>query len=255
MNNYSEIANEARKTVLRLIFKAQSSHLGSNFSVIDLMTVLFEHIDLSRDKVILSAGWKAASLYYFLYRKGKITEEELNSYCMDGSKFIGLTEPIIPEIPFSGGSMGMGLPAGVGFALAKKMNKEEGKIYVIMSDGEQAIGTTHEAALIAAHHKLDNLVVIVDNNKFQAMGETRNVLNIEPLDHKWKAYGWSVQGVNGHNYDAIEKVLKRAWQKRPEVIIADTVKGKGVPFLEGDNVWHYKAPSEDEYNKALQCLK
>ncbi|MDO8663590.1 MAG: 1-deoxy-D-xylulose-5-phosphate synthase N-terminal domain-containing protein, partial [Candidatus Wildermuthbacteria bacterium] len=155
--NYKEIAKQARIKVLDLIYRAQVSHIGSNFSCIDLLTVIFENADLDKDKIILSKGWVAASLYYFLWRKGRITKEELDSFCRPGSKFIGLAEPIIPEIPAAGGSMGFGLPFGVGFALAKKLKKENGKVFVLMSDGEMQIGTTWESALIGAHHKLDNL--------------------------------------------------------------------------------------------------
>ncbi|KKQ75768.1 MAG: hypothetical protein US98_C0060G0006 [Parcubacteria group bacterium GW2011_GWC1_38_6] len=133
--NYKKISTEARKKSLEVIYKAQTSHIGSNFSCIDLLAVIFEKINLDKDKIILSKGWAAASLYYFLWKKGRITEDELNSYCQPGSKFIGLAEPVIPEIPAAGGSMGFGLPFGVGFALAKKFNKEEEKIYVLMSDG------------------------------------------------------------------------------------------------------------------------
>ncbi|MFH1894699.1 MAG: 1-deoxy-D-xylulose-5-phosphate synthase N-terminal domain-containing protein, partial [Patescibacteria group bacterium] len=161
IENYKKIAQETRKKVLELIYKVQASHIGSNFSCIDLLTVLFEKADLDKDKIILSKGWAAASLYYFLWKKGRISKEELNSFCMPGSKFIGLAEPVIPEIPAAGGSMGFGLPFGVGFALAKKIKKEEGKTFVLMSDGEMDCGTTWESALIAAHHRSDNLVVIV----------------------------------------------------------------------------------------------
>src|SRR3990167_10249553 len=190
MNDYEETAKKSRIKCLELVYKAQTSHIGSLFSCADIMAVLFEKIDLRNDKFVLSAGWKACMLYYHLWRKRKITNEELNSYCQPGSKFIGLTEPIIPEILFSGGSMGMGLPAAVGFALAKKLKKEEGKVYVIMSDGELAVGTTWESALIASHHQLDNLVVICDYNGWQAMGKTNEILNIEPLIDKWRAFGW-----------------------------------------------------------------
>jgi len=251
---YREIAREARKTVLRLIYKAQTSHIGSNFSAIEIMTVLFDKIDLKKDKFILSKGWAAASLYYFLWRKGRITKEELDSYCQPGSKFIGLAEPIIPEIPASGGSMGFGLPFGVGFALAKKLKKEKGKVFVLMSDGEMQTGSTWESSLIAAHHKLDNLVVIVDFNGLQAMGKVKEILNIEPLKEKWEAFGWEVREIDGHNFEEIEKSLTLP-SERPVVIIAKTIKGKGVSFMEGDNIWHYKAPSEEEYQKALKELE
>ena len=178
MVDYSQIVKDARKKVLQLIYEAQTSHIGSNFSCIDILTALFEKIDLDKDKFVLSKGWAAASLYYFLWRKGRITEDELNSYCKEGSKFIGLSEAIIPEIPFSAGSMGLGLPAAVGFALSKKLNGEDGKIYVLMSDGELQCGTTWESALIAAQHKLNNLVVIIDANSFQAMGKIDEILKI-----------------------------------------------------------------------------
>ncbi|HNR81707.1 MAG TPA: 1-deoxy-D-xylulose-5-phosphate synthase N-terminal domain-containing protein, partial [Candidatus Pacearchaeota archaeon] len=168
--DYKKIANDARIRVLEMIYKAQTSHIGSNYSCIDLLAVIFEKADLNKDKVVLSKGWAAASLYYFLKEKGRITETDLESYCQTGSKFIGLAEPIIPDIPAAGGSMGFGLPFGVGFALAKKTKKEAGKIFVLMSDGEMQIGTTWESALIAAHHKLDNLLVFVDVNGLQAMG-------------------------------------------------------------------------------------
>jgi len=252
--NYKKIANDARKTVLRLIYNAQTSHIGSNFSCIDLLTVLFEKIDLDKEKAILSKGWAAASLYYFLWRKGRITEKELNSYCQPGSKFIGLAEPIIPEIPASGGSMGFGLPFGVGFALAEKIKKEKGKAFVLMSDGEMDCGTTWESALIASHHKLDNLLVFVDFNGLQAMGKVKEILNVEPLKEKWQAFGWEAREIDGHNFEEIENSLISPSSGKPVVIIARTIKGKGVSFMENNNIWHYKAPSENEYNKALKEL-
>jgi len=257
MESYKEIARQSRIKCLELIFKAQTSHIGSLMSCADIMAVLFEKIDLNKDKFVLSAGWKACLLYFHLWRKGRITEEELNSYCQPGSKFIGLAEPIIPEIPAAGGSMGFGLPFGVGFALSKKIKKEEGKIYVLMSDGEMDCGTTWESVLIAAHHKLDNLVVIVDFNGLQAMGRVKDILNIEPLKDKWQAFGWEVREIDGHNFKEIEKALAESAPEegKPRVIIARTIKGKGVSFMEGNNLYHYKAPSDEEYQKALKELE
>jgi transketolase len=255
--DYKKISLAARKKVLELIYKAQTSHIGSNFSCLDLLTVIFEKADLNKDRVILSKGWAAASLYYFLWKKGKITEEELDSYCQPGSKFIGLAEPIIPEIPAAGGSMGFGLPFGIGFALAKKIKREGGKIFVLMSDGEMDCGTTWESALIGAQQKLDNLVVIVDFNGLQAMGKVEEILNIEPLKEKWRAFGWGIREINGHNFEEIEKALVDLPfdKEEPTVVIARTIKGKGASFMEGDNLWHYKAPSEEEYRKALKELE
>jgi transketolase len=221
------------------------------------LTVIFEKSDLDKDRIILSKGWAAASLYYFLWRKGRITKEELDSYCQPGSKFIGLAEPIIPEIPAAGGSMGFGLPFGVGFALAKKLKKEKGKVYVLMSDGEMDCGTTWESVLIASHHKLDNLFVMIDFNELQAMGKVKEILNIEPLKDKWQAFGWEVREINGHNFEEIEKafISPPLHKEKPMIVIAKTIKGKGVSFMEGKNLYHYKAPSDEEYQEALKELK
>ena len=219
------------------------------------LSVLFEKIDLDKDRFILSAGWKAASLYYFLWKKGRITEEQLNSYCQDGSPFIGLAEPMHPDIPVAGGSMGLGLPMAVGLALAKKIKKEEGKIYVLMSDGEMDIGTTWESASIARQNKLDNLIVIVDNNKFQAMGSKKDILDIDPIE-AFGGFDWTIEKMNGHSFKEIEEKLDlmNSLYGFPKVLIANTIKGKGVSFMEGDNIWHYKAPNEDEYLKAKEEL-
>lgn len=256
MKTLQQQATEARIKVLELIYKAQTSHIGSNFSVIDILTVLFNKIDLEKDKVILSAGWKAAALYYFWWTKGKITDEELNSYCMPGSKFIGLAEPVIPEIPFAGGSMGYGLPAGVGFALAKKLKGEDGKIYVIMSDGEIQCGTTWESMLIARQHNLDNLCVLVDKNDFQAMGKTDDILELRQI--KQDMCGWDILGWPGHDYEKIEQALSSRkdnfGENVPNMNFFNTIKGKGVSFMENNTLFHYKAPNEEEYKKALNEL-
>jgi len=262
MTNYKEIAREMRIKVLDLIYKAQSSHIGSNFSCIDLLTVIYDIANVDkdlkedRDRIVVSKGWVAAAIYLFLEEKGIIPKEDLETYCREDSKYIGLVEPKVRGIEAAGGSMGFGLPFGVGFALAKKIKKEKGKAFVLMSDGEMDCGTTWESALIAAHNKLDNLLVIVDANELQAMGKVKEILNIEPLKDKWQAFGWEAREIDGHNFEEIEKALvsQPSQEGKPIVVIARTVKGKGVSFMEGDNIWHYKAPSEEEYQKALKEL-
>lgn len=239
--DYKEIARQARLKILELIYNAQTSHIGSNFSCIDILTVLFEKIDLDKDRFVLSKGWVAASLYYFLWRKGRITEEELNSFCKEGSKFIGLAEPIIPDIKIAGGSMGLGLPGAVGLALAKKIKKEPGKVYVLMSDGEMQSGTTWESGLIINHHNLDNLVVIVDYNGLQAMGKVDDILKI-PIDID----------IDGHDYEQIAKTLDE--HSGQDFIFAKTIKGKGWKRAEGNNLYHYKGLSEEEYKEAVAEL-
>lgn len=243
MEAYETTAREARLKVLDLIYKAQTSHIGSNFSCIDILTVLFDKIDLDKDRFVLSAGWKAAALYYFLWKKGRITEEQLNSYCQEGSEFIGLTEPFHKDIPIAGGSMGLGLPMAVGLALAKKLKGEEGNVYVLMSDGELNCGTTWESLLIARQEWLDNLIVLVDRNGFQAMGTTQSILDI-PEGMIAEEF------LNGHNFDAVSFLFKTKSASVPRVCIFETTKGKGVSFMENNNLWHYKAPNEDEYNRA-----
>lgn len=254
--NYQHEALQARKKVLEMIYKGQSSHIGSNFSCIDILTVLFDVADFGKDRIIISKGWVAASVYYFLAQKGIIPKEDLDTYCQEGSKYIGLTEPGIPGIEFAGGSMGMGLGAAVGFALAKKIKKEEGKVYVLMSDGEIQCGTTWESAMIAHQHELDNLIVIVDNNGLQAMGETRKILNIEPLMEKWKAFQWEVRSTNGHMHDMIARALDYPpmYRRWPKIVLASTIKGKGVPWMENVNLYHYKNLTEEEYTRALESL-
>jgi transketolase len=260
--DYYQIAKEVRIKVLELIYKAQSSHIGSNFSCIDILTVLYGTANIDkdlkedRDRIVISKGWVAATIYTFLAKKGIIPEKDLETYCQEGSKYIGLAEPKIRGIEAAGGSMGFGLPFGVGFALAKKLKKEKGKAYVLMSDGEMDCGTTWESALIAAHNKLDNLVVIVDFNGLQAMGKVEEILGIEPLRNKWEAFGWEAREIDGHNFKEIEEAILSppVRQGRPIVIIARTIKGRGVSFMEGNNLYHYKAPSEEEYQRALEEL-
>ena len=257
--NYQEIARQARLKVLDMIYTAQSSHIGSNFSAIDILAVLFEKMDLEKDELIISKGWIAASIYYFLSEKGIIPQEDLERYCKEGEKeYIGLIEPRGKfGLRCAGGSMGYGLPFGVGMALAKKIKNEKGTIWILMSDGEQMIGTTWESAAIASHHKLDNIQVVVDKNGFSAMGKTNEILNTEPLALKWKSFGWDTTEVDGHYGNAIAVKLEdfvKPKDNRPKIMIAHTIKGKGVKRFEGNNLYHYKNLSQEEYEEAKQEL-
>jgi transketolase len=229
---------------------------------VDILTVLYSIANIDkdlkedRDRIVVSKGWVAATVYALLAEKWIIPKEDLEAYCKAGSNYIGLLEPNVRGVEAAGGSMGFGLPFGVGFALAKKLKKEKGRAFVLMSDGEMQTGTTWESALIAAHHKLDNLSVIVDANELQAMGKVKDILNIEPLREKWTAFGWEVVEIDGHNFEEIEKALtSQAHTEKPTAIIARTIKGKGVSFMEGNNLYHYKAPSQDEYQRALKELE
>lgn len=265
MKDYKKIATDARKKVLEMVHKGQTSHIGSNFSCMDIMSVLFARLNIDkdlkpdRDRFVLSKGWVAASLYYFLSEKGIIPKEDLEEFGKDGSKYIGLSEPDVRGVEMAGGAMGHGLPIALGMALASKRGGEKWKTYVLMSDGELDEGTTWECALLAAHQRLSNLVVIVDYNGFQAMGTKKEVLEMEPLGDKWRAFNWDVVKIDGHNYEQIEQALNKAGSTgKPLIIIAKTVKGSGgdtaCNIFENKLEWHYKTIDPEIYQQALALL-
>lgn len=262
IENYKKSATDARKKVLNMIYSAQSSHLGSNFSCIDLLAVIYgvanidKDLKEDRDRIVISKGWVAAAEYVFLAQKGIIPEADLETYYKDGSKYIGLLEPGVRGVEAAGGSMGFGLSFGIGFAVAKKIKKESGKVYVLIGDGEMDEGTTWESALIASHQKLDNLVAVIDANGLQAMGTLNAILNVEPIKAKWEAFGWDVKEIDGHNFEAIEKAITEPTENgKPRMVVARTIKGKGVSFMENNNEWHYRAPEKEEFEKALKELE
>lgn len=264
--DYPHLAKEARKKILTMIHLAGTSHIASNFSCIDFATVLYENLK-EGDEVVWSAGWKAASIYYFLAKQGKIPKEDLDRFAKEENgkiEYLGLAETNVPGVWVNGGSVGHGLPVAVGMALAKKRAGEPGTIYCIMSDGELNEGTTWEAALLAAQHHLDNLVVLVDQNGWQAMGRTEDILpSVFPT---WATNstvpGWNWRGIPGHDYELIEEVLMQtefvrsvvSQIPRPTVIIFYTIKGKGVSFMENHLLYHYKHVEKSEYEKAMAEL-
>ena len=255
MIDYKIIANKIRKTVLRMIYLAQTSHISSNFGCIDLLTVLYLK-KKPEDEIIISKGWVAATIYALLAETGVIPKKDLKRYCKpDEKQYIGLAEPM-KGIKFAGGSMQLGTGAAVGFALAKKLKGEKGKVYVVESDGGMNGGIIWESLAIASHHKLDNFVLIVEQNGLQAMGKTEDILNLEPLDEKLKAFGCEVRKVDGHNHEAIERALiyPPLYKEKPIAIIAKTIKGKGVSFFEADNKWHYLHIEKEDYKNALAEL-
>ena len=246
-----------------MIHKAGSSHIGSNLSIIDVATVLYELINIDkelkpdRDRVIWSKGWAAATAYYFLADKGIISDEELATYGNPEGKLLGLVERGTRGIEASTGSMGHGLPIGLGMALGAERMGDSWNTYVIMSDGEMNCGTTWESALLAAQHKLTNLRVIVDVNGLQAMGDTVDILNTHPLREKWEAFGWEVRECDGHDHIDIHRMLSfpPISPLKPIVLLAHTTKGKGVPFMEGLNLWHYKDVNTETFDRAIAELR
>ncbi len=253
--NYKEKARQARLKVLEMIHKAGTSHIASNFSIIDVATVLYENLQ-EGDEVVWSKGWVAATIYYFLAQQGKIPKEDLEIFGKEINgeiKYLGLVETSTPGIHANAGSMGHGLPIACGMALAKKLKGEKGNVYCIMSDGEMNEGTTWESAMFAAHNNLHNLIVIVDKNKWQAMGKTEDVLNVD-LHRAWDGFQWDVEEIDGHDFEEIDRARKNIWLPQPHVIICNTIKGKGVSFMEDHLLFHYKHVDKEDYEKAVTEL-
>lgn len=252
--NYKEIARQSRLECLDLIFNAQTSHIASNFSVLDITTVLYENLH-EGDEVVWSKGWAAASIYHYLAKQGKIPQEDLLKFGKEINgkiPYLGLAETTVPGVLCNGGSVGHGLPIATGMAYAKKIKGEKGNVYCIMSDGELNEGTTWESLMLARQRCNERLVVIIDSNKWQALGRTKDVINLEPLEDKFRVFGWSVARIDGHNYEQLEYAIGHHYDDSvaPRAIICDTIKGKGVSFFEDHLLYHYKHVTEDEYNRA-----
>lgn len=246
--DFHTLAQEARIKVLSMIHQAGTSHIGSNFSCIDFATVLYEQAS-KQDQIVWSKGWAAATIYYFLAKQGKIPKEDLDKFPQ--APYLGLAEPYVPGVFAAGGAAGHGLPIAVGMALAKKLKGEKGKVYCIMSDGELNCGTTWESAALAKHHKLDNLVILVDVNGWQALGKTEDVLNID-AQQAFLGFGCDVKSVDGHNFLAIAQSLERVAIDRPMVVLFQTIKGNGVSFMEDKLEYHYLKVTDEMYEKALK---
>lgn len=255
-------AKDIRRTVLQMIISAHASHIAPAYSIVELLVYLYGHIlqvnpkkplDTNRYRFLLSKGWGISALYAVLAKKGFFSEKKLKEYCTDGSKLIGIaTYNGTPGIEASTGSIGHGLPLGIGMALGMRLQNIKKKVYVLMGDGEMDEGTTWESALIASHHHLNNVVAIIDYNKWQSFGRTNEVLNLEPLAAKWRAFGWNVLEINGHDFQEIAQAFSAVTKekKKPSMIIAHTIKGKGLSSIEDNNDYHYKTPREAELKVA-----
>ncbi len=256
------IAKGLRRNILRMIFTAGSGHPGGSLSEIDLLTALYFGVMKTdpgnprwegRDRFILSKAHACPGLYAVLARKGFFPEEELLSFRQIDSRLQGHAHVMTPGVEMSSGSLGQGLSFGVGCALAARADGARRRVYVMLGDGECDEGQVWEAAMSAAHYGLDNLTAIVDRNRIQNDRFTDDVMKLEPLADKWLAFGWRVLEVDGHRMGDILSTFKQAAesQGRPSVIIASTVKGKGVSFMENNPAFHGAAPSREEYDKAM----
>lgn len=250
--DYTEIAKQLRIDTLSLIHKGQTSHIASCFSLTDIVAVLYENLK-ERDRVVWSKGWASALFYAVQARDGKIDKDDLYAK-FPNPPYNALLEPSVQDVGIATGSVGHGLSFAVGIALAKKRKGEKGTVYCLMSDGELNEGSVWEAVMLASHHKLDNLVAIIDKNGWQAMGKTEDVIYVEPL-RAFGGFNWDVYETNGHNHITLEKIFKQWIRIKPFCIVAETIKGKGVSFMENHLLYHYKNIDDETYAKALTELK
>ncbi len=258
---------ELRARIIDNSSRTGTPHLASCLSCVDILTALYFDVlkidpakprDVARDRFILSKGHGAPALFQVLAKRGFYPESMLESYGQDGGIFA--EHPPTPDhlagIEAATGSLGHGLPIGLGMALAGRIQQRSYDVYVVLGDGECNEGSVWEAAMLASAQRVTNLCVIVDFNKWQATGRSREIMALDPLVDKWRAFGWNAVEVDGHDMKALLDVLQRhpTADGRPTAIVAHTVKGKGVSFMEDDNNWHYRIPTSDEVSKAKQEL-
>ncbi|AXK39029.1 transketolase [Crenobacter cavernae] len=259
-------ARAVRRTALQMVHNAKASHIGSALSIADILAVLYhQHLNCNpdipnaknRDRFILSKGHACVAVYAALAEKGFISKAAVESYGQDFSDLMNHISHKVTGVEFSTGSLGHGLPFGVGKALAAKKLQEEWRTFVLLGDGEMDEGSNWEALMFAAHHKLDNLVAIIDYNNLQSLTTVDNTLCLEPLADKLRAFGCSVVELDGHDHDALNLAFSKlpAETGKPTAIIARTIKGKGVSFMENSVDWHYKSPNKEQLEQALRELE
>jgi len=254
-----------RKKILTYIKRANAGHTGGSLSCVDILNVLYNRIlnvtpenfmDCDRDHYIQSKGHSVEALYVVLADRGFFPELELKTLCQHGSHYVGHPTRKVNGIEHNTGALGHGLSYCVGVALAGKMDGKAHKVYTLLGDGELTEGSNWEAMLTATHYKLDNLVAIVDYNMLQITGRTKDVCFTDPLEQKFSAFGWSVRHVDGHNFQALTETFRRVpfEKKKPSMIIAHTIKGKGVSFIENNYKWHHHVPTDAEFEHSMREL-
>jgi transketolase len=259
------LAERMREQALRMVHRAKASHIGSALSIVDIVAVLYGrvmifdplHPDLpTRDRFILSKGHACVAVYAALAEIGCITHDDLLTYGQDHSVLMNHISQKVKGVEFSTGSLGHGLSFGLGKALVAKRKLVSWRIFVVMSDGELGEGSNWEAFMFAAHHKLDNVVAIIDYNNLQSLTTVDKTLGVEPLVDKLRAFGWAVRETDGHDHEALQEHLGRSpWvDGKPSLLIAHTIKGKGVSFMENSVEWHYRSPNDQHLAQALDEL-
>jgi len=267
IESYERVASRVRRSILEMITGSGASHIGTSFSMVELLVVLYESVlDIEpddvekpdRDRFLLSKGHGCAALYAVLAEFGFIPSEWLDDFYQNGSYLFGhATHKTTPGIEVSTGSLGHGLPMATGMALAAKRTGRKNRIFTMLSDGECDEGSVWEAALFAGHHQLDNMIAIIDYNKIQSLGRTADVLDLEPFADKWESFGWDVISIDRHDVKAVHEalIMVPSSSGKPLCVIAHTIKGKGVSFMENNVLWHYRTPDQNEYEAAMAELK
>ena len=260
----TDLARRARVSALTMCSRSGASHIGAALSVIDILSVLYGEVadvaphrteDPARDIVLVSKGHSASGVYAVMAHAGFFPVEWLDDYYLDGSRLGGhVTAHGIPGVELSTGALGHALPFGVGRAITDQLDGIDRRVFVVLSDGECAEGSNWEAALMAAHRDLRNVTVIIDRNRLQILGRTEDVLGLEPFVDKWRAFGWEVVEVDDHDHDALAQAM-RTRSQRPRAIVANTIKGKGVDFMEDTVEWHTLVPNEEQLAIALAQLE
>lgn len=254
----SILSAKIRLNALETVYRADSGHIGGSLSVVDILTILyFDKMNIlpqnphweDRDRLVLSKGHCTPALYSVLAKRGYFPESELEHFRDINSMLSGHAEMHVPGVDMSTGSLGQGLSAAVGMALNGQLDKKSYRVYAILGDGELEEGQIWEAAMCAAHYKLSNLVAIVDNNNLQIDGTIEEIMSPYPIDQKFAAFGWNVMTVDGHNFSALDEALTQSLSvsDRPTAIIAKTLKGKGVSFMENVVDWHGQTPDDKQY--------
>lgn len=257
---------EYRKRILYYIKKANAGHTGGSLSCVDILNVLYNEVmnvnpqnfaDPNRDRYIQSKGHSVEALYVVLADCGFFPENDLETLCQYQSHYVGHPTRKVNGIEQNTGALGHGLPISVGMAIAAKMDQRNHKIYTLLGDGELPEGSNWEAALTAAHYKLDNLFAIMDFNKLQITGKTNEVCNTNPIDAKFEAFGWSISHVDGHDHAEMMETFNKVPFKsgKPSLIIAHTTKGSGISFMENEKQWHHGVPSDEQYKIAMEELE
>lgn len=266
MHETVELARRIRRHAVEMTHLGKSSHVGSVLSMADIIAVLYGHVLRlnpkdprwsGRDRFILSKGHAGAGIYAALAERGFFPLEKLRTHYQDGSDLSGhVSHKCIPGVEFSTGSLGHGLPVAAGMAKAGQLDGKCHRVFVVLSDGECDEGSNWEAIMFAAHHKLSNLVAIVDFNKIQSLAPVAETLALEPFADKWISFGWDVREVDGHDHNALSLALSHRSidETRPLCVLAHTIKGKGISFMENSVLWHYRTPQGDEYVAACNEL-